>query len=282
MTATSCTSTVSSPGATAALAPSSDATTHTTESAMPSGGTQAITPEALALAGSAEPNALQAISQTAKPTNGKALPVTAATEAQKNAEQQTAATAAPTQAAPVKTSLFGSSTPANTGETQVASAATAAAPVKTSLFGNPMRGEGDIQPKKPSSKLQRFRQLMQTRPQPRLMLPHPRSKALHLKRRVRRRPQRTMARSCGCSPIIFRSRPESAWSPSLNQNRDRNCEQSIRRSRQHQHCPLPALSPTRPNMCHPHSRACGPMRASRSCSATVFMTMTMLKPRQLQ
>ncbi|RCW86535.1 YcbK family protein [Phyllobacterium bourgognense] len=148
MTATSCTSTVSSPGATAALAPSSDATTHTTESAMPSGGTQAITPEALALAGSTEPTALQAINQTAKPVNGKALPVTAATEAPKSAEQQTAAAAAPTQAAPVKTSLFGSSTPANTGETQVASAATAAAPVKTSLFGNPMRGEGDIQPKK--------------------------------------------------------------------------------------------------------------------------------------
>ena len=116
---------------------------------MPSGGTQAITPEALALAGSTEPNALQAINQTAKPANGKALPVTTAAEAQKGSEQQTAATATPTQSqAPVKTSLFGSSTPASTEETQVASAATAAAPVKTSLFGNPMRGEGNIQPKK--------------------------------------------------------------------------------------------------------------------------------------
>ncbi|MDR6632483.1 uncharacterized protein YcbK (DUF882 family) [Phyllobacterium sp. 1468] len=145
MAATSCTSTVSSPGATAALAPSSDATTHTTESAMPSSGTQALTPEALALAGSTEPSALQAINQTVKPANGKALPATPAAEAQKGPEQQTAA--APAQP-PVKTSLFGSSPPASTEETQVASAATVAAPVKTSLFGNPMRGEGDIQPKK--------------------------------------------------------------------------------------------------------------------------------------
>ncbi|WP_457302348.1 YcbK family protein, partial [Phyllobacterium sp. P5_D12] len=147
MAATSCTSTVSSPGATAALAPSSDATTHTTESAMPSGGTRALTPEALALAGSTETSALQAINQTVKPANGKALPATTTAEAQKGSEQQTAATATPTQP-PVKTSLFGSSTPASTEETQVASAATAAAPVKTSLFGNPMRGEGNIQPKK--------------------------------------------------------------------------------------------------------------------------------------
>jgi uncharacterized protein YcbK (DUF882 family) len=116
---------------------------------MPSGGTQAINPEALALAGSSEPNALQAINQTAKPANGKALPATTAAEAQKGSEPQTAATATPAQPEPVKTSLFGSSTTANTEETQVASAATAAAaPVKTSLFGNPMRGEGDIQPKK--------------------------------------------------------------------------------------------------------------------------------------
>jgi uncharacterized protein YcbK (DUF882 family) len=115
---------------------------------MPSGGTQAISPEALALAGSTEPNALQAINQTAKPANGKALPLTTAAEVPKGTEQQTAAAATPAQSEPVKTSLFGSSTPANTEETQVASAATAAAPVKTSLFGNPMRGEGDTQPKK--------------------------------------------------------------------------------------------------------------------------------------
>jgi uncharacterized protein YcbK (DUF882 family) len=114
---------------------------------MPSGGTQALTPEALALAGSTETSALQAINQTVKPANGKALPATTTVEAQKGSEQQTAATATPTQP-PVKTSLFGSSAPASTEETQVASAATVAAPVKTSLFGNPMRGEGNIQPKK--------------------------------------------------------------------------------------------------------------------------------------
>jgi len=117
---------------------------------MPSGGAQAITPEALALAGNTETNALQAINQAAKPADGKALPVTTAADAQKSSEQQTAATAAPTEPKPlVKTSLFGSSAPASTEETQVASAATVAAPpVKTSLFGNPMRGEGDTQPKK--------------------------------------------------------------------------------------------------------------------------------------
>jgi uncharacterized protein YcbK (DUF882 family) len=117
---------------------------------MPSGGTQAVTPEALALAGSTQTNALQAINQAAKPANGKASPVTTTADPQNSSEQQTAATATATQSeAPVKTSLFGSSAPASTEETQVASAATVAAPpVKTSLFGNPMRGEGDTQPKK--------------------------------------------------------------------------------------------------------------------------------------
>lgn len=117
---------------------------------MPSGGAQAVTPEALALAGRTETNALQAIKQAAKPTDGKTASVTTAAEAQKGTDQQTAVTATPTEPKPpVKTSLFGSSAPAITEETQVANAATVAAPpVKTSLFGNPMRGESDTQPKK--------------------------------------------------------------------------------------------------------------------------------------
>ncbi len=104
---------------------------------MPSGGTQAVTPEALALAGNTETNALQAINAAAKAADVK----TAQAAATSPTTPQTAT--APAEAKPpVKTSLFGSSTPAKTEETQVASAATVAAPpVRTSLFGSLTKAE---------------------------------------------------------------------------------------------------------------------------------------------
>ncbi len=146
MAATSCTSTGSSPNATSALTaaaenePTGDAK-HPADSSLPSGGNQTISTEALALAGSTETNALQAIKEAAaKPADTKAAaaPKTgAASEAQQ-------AAASPAEDQPqVKTSLFGSNSPAKSEEPQlVASAAPAAtAPVKTSLFGSSAKPE---------------------------------------------------------------------------------------------------------------------------------------------
>lgn len=94
---------------------------------MPSSGSEAVTPQALALAGTTETNALQAINGASKPTDGKAA-LAAATG------QATPQTAAPE----TKTSLFGSGGSTKTEEVQEASAATTVAqpPVRTSLFGS--------------------------------------------------------------------------------------------------------------------------------------------------
>ncbi|MBB3234541.1 YcbK family protein [Phyllobacterium endophyticum] len=143
--ATSCTSTVSSPGVTAALTPEGDAK-QTAENNMPSSETQTVSPEALALAGSTETNALQAINAAATAADGKAVQVADATTP--TTRQQPAAEAKPA----VKTSLFGSSTLATTEETQVASAAAVAAPqVRTSLFGRSAKAEPAPAPEAPAS-----------------------------------------------------------------------------------------------------------------------------------
>ncbi|TDQ24253.1 uncharacterized protein YcbK (DUF882 family) [Phyllobacterium brassicacearum] len=151
MAATSCTSTGSSPNATSPLTaatenePTGDAK-HTADSSLPSGGNQTISTEALALAGSTETNALQAIKgAAAKPADTKAA--TAPTTGAASGTQQTAAS--PTEDKPqVRTSLFGSSSPAKSEEPQqVASAAAAAAPpAKTSLFGSSAKPEPAPQP----------------------------------------------------------------------------------------------------------------------------------------
>ncbi len=156
MAATSCTATGSSPNVTSALtAASENAATgdvkHAADSSLPSGGSQTVSPEALALAGSTETNALQAINQAAtKPADSKTAQAGAATTPSATDTQQAAATPAPAEVKPpVKTSLFGSSTPAKAEETQqVASAATASAeqPVKTSLFGSSTKVEPAPQP----------------------------------------------------------------------------------------------------------------------------------------
>jgi uncharacterized protein YcbK (DUF882 family) len=150
MTATSCTSTGSSPSVTSALVvtpettPTGDAK-QTAGSSLPSGGNATVAPEALALAGGSETNALLAVKQATKPTDTKAAQTTAAATTSPAAETpQTSNATAPAEVKPpVKTSLFGSSTPAKTEEgQQVASAATAAAPpARTSLFGSSPRAE---------------------------------------------------------------------------------------------------------------------------------------------
>jgi uncharacterized protein YcbK (DUF882 family) len=154
MAATSCTSTGPSPSVTSALAvtPENASTSdakQAAESSLPSGGTAAVAPEALALAGSTERNALLAVKQAAKPADSKSAQPSAATTPPATEAQQTANVAAPAEAKPpVKTSLFGSSTPAKAeGGQQVASAATAAAPpVRTSLFGSSAKAEPAPQP----------------------------------------------------------------------------------------------------------------------------------------
>ncbi|WP_246272614.1 YcbK family protein [Phyllobacterium pellucidum] len=149
--ATSCT-TGTSPSVTSALTSAAESTQtaeakSTSEHGMPSTGTATVSPEALALAGNTEANALQAMKDATKPADAKAAAAVASTE------QQAAATA-PVEAAPQqKTSLFGSSAPAKPeGTLDVASAAAAAAPAKTSLFGNSMRGEGAPAPQKAAPK----------------------------------------------------------------------------------------------------------------------------------
>ena len=106
---------------------------------MPSGAA-AVSPEALALAGGKETNALQALNGATKPVEGVTSAASTTTPA--NGVQQAAAPSATEPAQ--RTSLFGTSTPAKPeGSVEVASAATTAvAPAKTSLFGNTMRGEG--------------------------------------------------------------------------------------------------------------------------------------------
>jgi uncharacterized protein YcbK (DUF882 family) len=150
MTATSCTSTGPSPSVTSALAvtpentPTGDAK-QAADSSLPSGGNATVAPQALALAGSTETNALLAVKEATKPADSKAAQTTVAATTPPAAEtQQAANTTAPADVKPpVKTSLFGSSTPAKTDEgQQVASAATAAAPpARTSLFGSSPRAE---------------------------------------------------------------------------------------------------------------------------------------------
>lgn len=92
-----------------------------------------MTPEALALAGSTETNALQAINQAAKPADGKAIVAT-------NTAPETSQ---PKETPQVKTSLFGSRTPVKTEEVQLASAATIVGqpPVRTSLFGSSTKAQ---------------------------------------------------------------------------------------------------------------------------------------------
>jgi uncharacterized protein YcbK (DUF882 family) len=127
------------------LAPEGDAK-QTAENTMPSSETQTVSPQALALAGSTETNALQAINAAATAADGKATQVADATAP--TTPQQPAAEAKPA----VKTSLFGSSTLATTEETQVASAAAVAAPqVRTSLFGRSAKAEPAPAPEAPES-----------------------------------------------------------------------------------------------------------------------------------
>jgi uncharacterized protein YcbK (DUF882 family) len=116
---TSCTSTGSSPSATSALAvASADTAAKDSGASLPSGGETQVAPEALALAGTAETNALQAINGATQSAQGKA-------ELAK-ADEKTGAQDAEG---------------AKTEEVQVASAATAVAqpPVRTSLFGSLMK-----------------------------------------------------------------------------------------------------------------------------------------------
>ncbi|MHC1549208.1 D-Ala-D-Ala carboxypeptidase family metallohydrolase [Phyllobacterium sp. K27] len=113
--ATSCTSTSSNPGVTTALAVvTEDTAADDTQASLPSGGSAQVSPEALALAGTTETNALLAINNATNPDNNKSE------SAQTDAKTDVAA-AAETQ----------------TEEVQVASAATVVAqpPVRTSLFG---------------------------------------------------------------------------------------------------------------------------------------------------
>jgi uncharacterized protein YcbK (DUF882 family) len=151
MVATSCTSTGPSPSVTSALAvtPENSQTSDSkqaADSSLPSGGTETVAPEALALAGSTETNALKAVTEAAKPADGKPAQ-TAATPAPAAETLQAATTAAPTEAKPqVKTSLFGSSTPAKTEETQEVAGAAAAPAVRTSLFGSSTKTEPAAQP----------------------------------------------------------------------------------------------------------------------------------------
>lgn len=147
LAATSCTSTVSNPNLTAGLAPTATSTATPAASApdgeqekaaqtgaMASGGTQEVGPRALALAGSTETNALQALNAAAKPAK--------AAEAQDGAKAETATAAAaePAAAAPApqetKTSLFGSSKAKDTPVQTASAAQSAEQPVRTSLFGS--------------------------------------------------------------------------------------------------------------------------------------------------
>ena len=144
MAATSCTSTGSSPNATSALT-SESATTgdtkQTADASLPSGGHQTISTEALALAGSTETNALQAIKEAS------AKPGAAPTTGIASQTQQAAAPSAD-DGPQAKTSLFGSNSPTRSEQPQqVASAAVAAAPsTKTSLFGSSAKPEPAQQP----------------------------------------------------------------------------------------------------------------------------------------
>lgn len=154
MAATSCTSTGPSPSVTSALAvtpensPTSDSK-HAADSSLPSSGTETVAPEALALAGTTETNALQAVTEAAKPSDGKPAQIAGATPSPTAETQQAAAPAEMKPA--VKSSLFGSNTPAKTEETQeVAGAAAAVAPpVRTSLFGSSTRTPPAPQPAQP-------------------------------------------------------------------------------------------------------------------------------------
>lgn len=138
--ATSCTSTGSNPSVTSALtvAPTDQAAASDTQTSLPSGGNAQVTPEALALAGSTETNALQAVNGAVKP--GESKPELAKTDAKtdvaadtgtKTEEVQVASAATVVAQPPVRTSLFGSMTkktetaPAPAPETPAAAAESA-------------------------------------------------------------------------------------------------------------------------------------------------------------
>lgn len=143
--ATSCTSTGSNPGVTSALAVTpTEQAAGDTQTTLPSGGNAQVTPEALALAGTTETNALQAINGAAKPAEDKTelAKADAKTGAQSSAEAKTeevqvASAATVVAQPPVRTSLFGSMTkkeepaPATVPETPTAAAESAKPETKT-------------------------------------------------------------------------------------------------------------------------------------------------------
>lgn len=128
--ATSCTSTGSNPGVTSALAVAPTDTAPTdTQTSLPSGGNAQVTPEALALAGTKETNALLAIDSATKPGDSK--PELAKADAKTDVPSVAGAT---------------------TEEVQVASAATVVAqpPVRTSLFGSMTKRTEPVPPAAPT------------------------------------------------------------------------------------------------------------------------------------
>ncbi|MGO4448952.1 YcbK family protein [Phyllobacterium sp. TAF24] len=139
MATVSCTSTGSSPtaGSVLSVAPTTTTTSTATANAMPVTGSESVSPEALALAGGSETNALKAVNEAAAQPGQDKLAAANATPLQ--AGKEAAATATPGKI-PGKTALFGSSTPTPQPEAQqqIAALAPAAAkpPVKTSLFGS--------------------------------------------------------------------------------------------------------------------------------------------------
>ncbi|UGX87208.1 YcbK family protein [Phyllobacterium meliloti] len=136
MATVSCTSTGSSPtaGTVLSVAPTTTTTSTATANAMPVTGSESVSPEALALAGGSETNALKTVNDAAaQPGHDKSNTSAALTGKDATVAQ------APGKI-PGKTALFGSSapTPQPEAQQQIAALAPAAAkpPVKTSLFGS--------------------------------------------------------------------------------------------------------------------------------------------------
>ncbi|MBA8880756.1 YcbK family protein [Phyllobacterium myrsinacearum] len=139
MATVSCTSTGSSPTAGSVLSVTPTTTTTSTATAdahaMPVTGSENVSPEALALAGSSETNALKAATEAeAHPGQGKVAATATPIQTGKDAA---------TGKIPGKTALFGSSTPQPEAQQQFAALAPATAkpPVKTSLFGGSSKAE---------------------------------------------------------------------------------------------------------------------------------------------
>jgi uncharacterized protein YcbK (DUF882 family) len=110
-------------------------TATATANAMPVTGSENVSPEALALAGSSETNALKAVTEAeAQPGQDKIAATATPIQTGKNAT---------TGKIPGKTALFGSSAPQPEAQQQFAALAPAAAkpPVKTSLFGGSSKTE---------------------------------------------------------------------------------------------------------------------------------------------